>query len=103
MTRMAAGRLLTGHLSQVFGLLPVSRPCDPRHASFSWTSPRTIFAVVIILAAVTECVLSLARMFETGVKYYTSGESLDRALSPRTKLTTSSECGSLAEASRSKL
>ncbi|KAE8737858.1 Gustatory receptor 37 [Frankliniella occidentalis] len=59
-------------VAQVFGLLPVSKPSDARHAVFRWKSARTALAVTIIVGAVLESMLALMRMVETGIKYSTS-------------------------------
>ncbi|XP_034240279.1 gustatory receptor 5a for trehalose-like [Thrips palmi] len=59
-------------VAQFFGLLPVSKPADPRRASFRWVSPRTALAVVIIVGAVLEACAAAMRMVDTGIKVNTS-------------------------------
>lgn len=61
------------YFRQVFGLLPVTKPSDGDGATFSWKSFRVAFSMCVIVMTLAESILSLMRMIETGVSFYTSG------------------------------
>ncbi|XP_034231707.1 gustatory receptor for sugar taste 64f-like [Thrips palmi] len=59
-------------LAEGFGLLPVAKSSDDNEAVFRWRSLRVAYSLIIILGSFGEAVLSLMRMAETGVTFFTS-------------------------------